>query len=181
MSVELLHRIDFLAPVAGDTTTEAANAAVDGNGLIEPAIIHVADAFDAMTSTRSYRRALSQETAFAELRDGAGTQFNGECVEALIAAIETPRRALRRRPRGRRARVGGGSAGSRDRFGRPRSLRGRRARSRGAGGRVVRRWARVLVLLLGGAAVAARDRDRRSGQSLGAARRSSVARSRPAN
>ena len=41
-----------------------------------------------MTSTRSYRRALSQETAFAELRDGAGTQFNAECVEAFIAAIE---------------------------------------------------------------------------------------------
>jgi hypothetical protein len=89
VSVELLHRIDFLAPVAGDTTTEAANAAVDGDGLIEPAIIHVADAFDAMTSTRSYRRALSQETAFTELRDGAGTQFNAECVEALIAAIES--------------------------------------------------------------------------------------------
>jgi HD-GYP domain-containing protein (c-di-GMP phosphodiesterase class II) len=88
VSVELLRRIDFLAPVAGDTTTEAATAAVDGTGLIEPAIIHVADAFDAMTSTRSYRRALSQETAFTELRDGKGTQFNAECVEALIAAIE---------------------------------------------------------------------------------------------
>ena len=88
VSVELLRRIDFLAPVAGDTTTEAATAAVDGSGLVEPAIIHVADAFDAMTSTRSYRRALSQETAFDELRAGAGTQFNAECVEALIAAIE---------------------------------------------------------------------------------------------
>jgi HD-GYP domain-containing protein (c-di-GMP phosphodiesterase class II) len=88
VSVELLHRIDFLAPVAGDTTTEAATAAVDGTDLIEPAIIHVADAFDAMTSTRSYRRALSQETAFTELRDGAGTQFNAVCVEALIHSIE---------------------------------------------------------------------------------------------
>jgi HD-GYP domain-containing protein (c-di-GMP phosphodiesterase class II) len=88
VSVELLHRIDFLAPVAGDTTTEAATAAVDGSDVIEPAIIHVADAFDAMTSTRSYRRALSQETAFSELRAGAGTQFNPSCVEALIAAIE---------------------------------------------------------------------------------------------
>jgi HD-GYP domain-containing protein (c-di-GMP phosphodiesterase class II) len=88
VSVELLHRIDFLAPVAGDTTTEAATAAVDGSGLIEPAIIHVADAFDAMTSTRSYRRALSQDTAFAELRAGAGSQFNPDCVEALITAIE---------------------------------------------------------------------------------------------
>jgi hypothetical protein len=88
VSVELLHRIDFLAPIAGDTTTEAASAAVEGDGLIEPAIIHVADAFDAMTSTRSYRKALSQETAFGELRAGAGTQFNGDCVEALIRAIE---------------------------------------------------------------------------------------------
>ena len=88
VSVELLHRIDFLAPIAGDTTTEAATAAVGGEGLVEPAIIHVADAFDAMTSTRSYRKALSQETAFGELRDGSGTQFNGECVEALIRAIE---------------------------------------------------------------------------------------------
>jgi hypothetical protein len=88
VSVELLRRIDFLAPVAGDTTTEAATAAVDGSGLVEPAIIHVADAFDAMTSTRAYRRALSQETAFAELRAGSGTQFNAQCVEAFIAAIE---------------------------------------------------------------------------------------------
>jgi len=87
VSVELLRRIDFLAPVAGDTTTEAATAAVEG-GLVEPAIIHVADAFDAMTSTRSYRRALSQTTAFEELRRGSGTQFNGVCVEALVAAIE---------------------------------------------------------------------------------------------
>jgi hypothetical protein len=88
VSVDLLRRIDFLAPIAGDTTTEAATAAVDGPGLIEPAIIHVADAFDAMTSTRSYRRALSQETAFAELRSGAGTQFNAACVDALVGAIE---------------------------------------------------------------------------------------------
>jgi hypothetical protein len=88
VSVELLRRIDFLAPVAGDTTTEAATAAVDGSGLIEPAIIHVADAFDAMTSTRSYRRALPQDVAFGELRKGAGKQFNAECANALIAAIE---------------------------------------------------------------------------------------------
>lgn len=88
VSVELLRRIDFLAPVAGDTTTEAATAAVSGTGLVEPAIIHVADAFDAMTSTRSYRRALSQETAFEELRKGSGTQFNEGCVDALITAIE---------------------------------------------------------------------------------------------
>jgi len=88
VSVELLRRIEFLAPIAGDTTTEAANAAARGECLVEPAIIHVADAFDAMTSTRSYRKALSQDTAFDELRKGSGTQFNAECVDALIRAIE---------------------------------------------------------------------------------------------
>jgi hypothetical protein len=88
VSVELLRRIDFLAPVAGDTTTEAATRAVSGTGLVEPAIIHVADAFDAMTSTRAYRRALTQKTAFDELRNGSGTQFNDGCVVALISAIE---------------------------------------------------------------------------------------------
>jgi hypothetical protein len=88
VSVELLRRIDFLAPIAGDTTTEAASAAVTGDGLVEPAIIHVADAFDAMTSTRSYRKALSQATAFDELRKGAGTQFHPGCVDALISSIE---------------------------------------------------------------------------------------------
>ena len=80
VSVALLRRIDFLAPIAGDTTTEAANAAVNGGELVEPAIIHVADAFDAMTSTRAYRRALTQETAFDELRRGSGTQFNEGCA-----------------------------------------------------------------------------------------------------
>jgi HD superfamily phosphodiesterase len=88
VAVELLRRIDFLAPIAGDTTTEAAAAAVRGTELVEPAIVHVADAFDAMTSTRSYRRALTQQTAFEELRKGTGTQFHERSVNALIAAIE---------------------------------------------------------------------------------------------
>jgi hypothetical protein len=41
-----------------------------------------------MTSTRSYRKALPQEVAFAELREKAGMQFHPACVEALIRAIE---------------------------------------------------------------------------------------------
>ncbi len=48
----------------------------------------MADAFDAMTSTRSYRMALSQDYAFSELRRHAGSQFDPQVVEALIAAIE---------------------------------------------------------------------------------------------
>src|SRR5215469_5317206 len=50
--------------------------------------IAVADAFDSMTSTRSYRQAKSKVVAISELRKGAGTQFDPLLVEAFIAAIE---------------------------------------------------------------------------------------------
>ena len=51
-------------------------------------IVAVADAYDAMTSTRAYRRALPQEVAFSELRSKAGRQFHPSCVEALITTLE---------------------------------------------------------------------------------------------
>ena len=54
---------------------------------IEPHIVAVADAYDAMTSTRSYRRALTQDIAFAELRKNSGRQFHPRVVDALIAAL----------------------------------------------------------------------------------------------
>jgi diguanylate cyclase (GGDEF)-like protein len=50
-------------------------------------IILVADAFDAITSDRPYREARSQEEALAELRAGAGAQFDPACVEALIEVL----------------------------------------------------------------------------------------------
>ena len=53
----------------------------------EACILAVADAFDAMTSSRSYRMALSQSYAFSELRRHAGTQFDPVAVEALISAL----------------------------------------------------------------------------------------------
>jgi putative nucleotidyltransferase with HDIG domain len=49
-------------------------------------ITHVADAYDAMTSARSYRSALSHEAAIRELKRCAGTQFDPEIVEALLRA-----------------------------------------------------------------------------------------------
>ncbi|MCL6549871.1 MAG: HD-GYP domain-containing protein [Acidothermus cellulolyticus] len=51
-------------------------------------IIAVADAFDSMTSTRSYRAARSVEAAITELRRWSGTQFDPVMVEALIAALQ---------------------------------------------------------------------------------------------
>jgi hypothetical protein len=59
----------------------------DPDHPIEPYIVMIADAYDAMTSTRSYRKALPQEIAFQELRDKGGIQFHPECVEALIRAL----------------------------------------------------------------------------------------------
>jgi hypothetical protein len=50
-------------------------------------IIAVADAFDSMTSTRSYRRAKSIDDAVTELKNGAGTQFDPLLVRAFIAAL----------------------------------------------------------------------------------------------
>ncbi len=51
-------------------------------------IIAVADAFDSMTSTRAYRRATRIPDAIAELRRGAGTQFDPKIVDAFIAALD---------------------------------------------------------------------------------------------
>ena len=44
----------------------------------------VADAFDAMTSDRPYRRALSLDDALAELVANAGSHFDPACVEAYL-------------------------------------------------------------------------------------------------
>jgi putative nucleotidyltransferase with HDIG domain len=54
-------------------------------------ILNVADAFDAMTSDRSYRRALDLEAALDELRRGAGTQFDSTVVRCLLDLQATGR------------------------------------------------------------------------------------------
>jgi hypothetical protein len=72
------------------------------DGLVGEAIplgarlIAVADVYDAMTSDRPYRRALSHEVAVSELTRGAGTQFDSRVVEAFLAPAEE----TRRRPEG---------------------------------------------------------------------------------
>ena len=56
-------------------------------------IIFVADAYDAMTSERVYRRRVAPEQAVAELERCAGSQFDPEIVAALadeLALEETP-------------------------------------------------------------------------------------------
>ncbi|MET8073825.1 HD-GYP domain-containing protein, partial [Streptomyces sp. NPDC005271] len=50
-------------------------------------VVAVADAFDAMTSTRTYRRARPVETAVEELKRCAGSQFDPRMVRALARAL----------------------------------------------------------------------------------------------
>jgi len=52
-------------------------------------IVACCDAFSAMTSDRSYRKALPEHEAVAELRRGRGTQFDPSVVDALIGTLET--------------------------------------------------------------------------------------------
>jgi HD-GYP domain-containing protein (c-di-GMP phosphodiesterase class II) len=50
-------------------------------------VIAVADAFDSMTSTRSYRGARTIDEAVAELRKWSGTQFDPALVDAFVRAL----------------------------------------------------------------------------------------------
>ncbi|HOD81719.1 MAG TPA: HD domain-containing protein [Phycisphaerae bacterium] len=52
---------------------------------MEARIVGLADSFDAMTSDRTYRKALSLETVVKEIRDHAGTQFDPKLVDILLS------------------------------------------------------------------------------------------------
>jgi hypothetical protein len=54
-------------------------------------ILKVADAFDAMTSDRPYRDALSVDAALREIERGAGTQFDAQVVESLSRMLRSNR------------------------------------------------------------------------------------------
>lgn len=51
-------------------------------------VLSVADAFDAMTTDRPYRKAMTVDQAVYQLRMGSGGQFDPECVESLLGLIE---------------------------------------------------------------------------------------------
>jgi diguanylate cyclase (GGDEF)-like protein len=84
----------------------ASHERVDGSGYpdaltgddipLGSRIILVCDAFDAMTTDRPYRAAISSELALAELRRCAGSQFDPRVVEAFCAlSFATPARLAR--------------------------------------------------------------------------------------
>lgn len=55
---------------------------------LEARILAIADAFAAMTDDRPYSKALSFEDALAEIKRGAGTQFDPHLVEVFMATVK---------------------------------------------------------------------------------------------
>ena len=51
-------------------------------------ILSVADAYDAMTEDRVYRKALPQEVAIAEIRKNSGTQFDPKIANVFLGILE---------------------------------------------------------------------------------------------
>lgn len=95
---EILAEVDFLQPMV--EIASGHHSHYDGNGYggrghtegetpsLASCIVAVADAFDAMTSARSYRMALSQQYALGELRKHSGGQFHPEVVDAFEGALD---------------------------------------------------------------------------------------------
>jgi HD-GYP domain-containing protein (c-di-GMP phosphodiesterase class II) len=55
-------------------------------------ILAVADSFEAMTAERAYRSGLSEEEAAAELKAGAGTQWDPAVIEVFLEVLEEQER-----------------------------------------------------------------------------------------
>jgi HD-GYP domain-containing protein (c-di-GMP phosphodiesterase class II) len=101
-TMELIHSIEafwHLAPLAGYSQEH-----YDGSGYPDglkrdeiptgARIIAVADAIDAMTSDRPYRKALGTDVAIKELRRCSGTQFDPKVVEAAISFMEESHKSI---------------------------------------------------------------------------------------
>ena len=97
LGARIMRNVPFLAPHM--PIVELHHERPDGRGYpygltseatpILARIVHVADAFDAMTSARAYRPARPASEAVRELWRCAGTQFDADVVQALVRALPT--------------------------------------------------------------------------------------------
>lgn len=95
IGADIISKVDFLKDIT--TIVKHHHERFDGKGYpdglhgdeipIEAAILTIADSYDAMTSDRPYRKALTQEEAFEELKKNAGTQFHPQLVETFISLM----------------------------------------------------------------------------------------------
>lgn len=94
---DILRHIEFLRP--GMAIVRHHHERPDGKGYPQglkeeeisllASVVSVADAFDAMTSGRSYRKAFTREEAIAIIKKNAGSQFDSHVVDALAACINS--------------------------------------------------------------------------------------------
>jgi len=95
LGARILRKVPFLEPHLA--IVELHHERPDGKGYpfgllgtnipVEARIVHVADAFDAMTSARAYRPARAASVALVELQRYSGTQFDPSTVDALRTAL----------------------------------------------------------------------------------------------
>lgn len=97
IGVRILEPIRFLRDVRA--IIEQHHERFDGRGyphglagedlLLEARILAVADAYDAMTSDRPYRKSISHEATVREIAANSGTQFDPHVVEAFLSLWES--------------------------------------------------------------------------------------------
>jgi len=95
LGARILRKVPFLEPHLA--IVELHHERPDGKGYpfgllgdnipLDARIVHVADAFDAMTSARAYRPARAASVALVELQRYSGTQFDPASVDALREAL----------------------------------------------------------------------------------------------
>lgn len=95
LGARILRSVPFLTPHI--PIVELHHERPDGRGYphglkgddipLEARIVHVADAYDAMTTARAYRHAMSPAEAIRELWRCSGTEYDVELVRALVTAL----------------------------------------------------------------------------------------------